>query len=85
MSIEKDGGKRRSIYAENILRRQSSGKFRIESVYSLDDKDIVWLHLQYLSALLALAGLEVIAWQFHLFSSEKSLQLLIEKVEIEGI
>ena len=85
MIIQQNGGQRRRIHTINLLLRNMSRQLRIQGMDALNHQHIVRLHLQLLSTLHTLARREIIFRQLHLLTTEESVKLLVQQIEIQGI
>src|SRR3712207_9464116 len=85
MIVEKYGGEGRGIHLEFLCFGNLGGKFGVEGVDSFHHQHVVIGQLQVLVAQLTATRLEVIFGQLHLLSSEKSLELFVNELQVEGI
>ena len=77
--------KSRHIYAVLFVLGYLSRQRGVKAVRTLDYKHHLRLELQLVSAELAFARLEIVTWELNLFACKNLCQLLVEKVEIDGV
>ena len=62
-----------------------SRELRVQGMYAFHHKHFVLAQTEFLAALFALARLEVVLGQFHLFAVEKGIELGVEQRDVEGV
>ncbi len=60
-------------------------EFGVEPVDSLYQQYRAFFELYLVAFVLAFAKLEVVGWQFHLFSGEYAVEIAVELLQVEGI
>ena len=79
MIVEQQRGECRGIDTELQLIGNLSRELRIERMNTLYHQYLTIVQAQFLTTPLALAGLEVIAWQLNLLATEERSKLLVEQ------
>ena len=78
-------GESGDVDAEEGIGGDASRKLRIETVDAFHDEDGLGGETQALPAEQALAGGEVVAWQFYLLALKELVEVLLEEVDVDGI
>lgn len=83
--VEVDGGERRDVYFELGRGINQVCELWVEGVNALDDEDVVFVQLQHLAVVNALAGLERKLGYLHLFAVEQVNEVLVEQVDVQRL
>ena len=68
MLVDVQGGQRRNIDFELVLRRNSLRRLRIQTVDAFDDQNVIGAHGNRRILVASLSGLEIKGRKLHLFS-----------------
>ena len=85
MLVEQQGGQCRGVNAVRLFTWNLRHQFGVQGVNAFHHQYLVVVQPQFTSAHLALARLEVIAWQLHLLTPEEGVHLLVEQRQVQGM
>ncbi len=85
VAVDGEGGERRDEHPELHFVGYLGGEFRVQSVYALDEQYASLLEAHAVAAVFAMAGLEIVGGQLHLFAGENAGKIGVELLEIQCV